>query len=237
MVPIKSTMGWCKTCASLVAIEDPDDADRLLTELGIILSELKEGKSSCRWFRRKEPNDSLDFRTAEVKDAIMRLSFRKSAPRCLRCGSKEIRKAEFPSQHPGCGGTVSYERHGPEVRVAYDHSNPLLYDTEGSFLGTLKPTVEDLLEKQPNRLWDTGPSDYPPSTWLRSRMTVEEFEQEFPNYMDTPYLVEFMRLLQEGDQLWRFSSPPQQWAALAGRGGVALVRDGRLVAHIVTLLS
>jgi hypothetical protein len=237
MVPVKSTMGWCKICANLVAIEDTDDAGHLLTELEIILSELKRGDSSLRWFRRKKPSDSLDFRIAEVRDAILRLGFRKSAPRCLHCGSTEIRKAEFPSQHPGCGGTVSYERNGPEVRVAYDCSNPLLYDTEGSFLGRLKPTVGDLPEGQHNRRWNAGPSDYPPSTWLRSIMTLEEFEQEFPNYMNIPYLAEFIRLRQEGDELWRFSSPPEQWATLAGRGGTVLVRDGRSVAHVVTVLS
>ena len=122
--------------------------------------------------------------------------------------------------------------------MAYDYSNPLLYDTEGRSLGRLEPTVGHLLEGQRNRRWDhREPSDYLPPSWLRSRMTVEEFEVEFPNYMHTPYLTEFMNLRQEGDELWRFSSPPEQWAALAGRGGIALVRNGRSVAHIVTVLS
>jgi hypothetical protein len=220
-----------------VGIEDTDDARHLLTELEIIFAEFKRDNSVSRWFRREKPNDSLDYRIAEVKDAIMRLGFRKGASRCLHCGSTEITNAKFPFQHPGCGGTVDYQRNGLEVRVAYDYSNPLLYDTEGGLLGRLKPTVGDLLEEQHNRRWNAGPLDYPPSTWLRSLMTLEQFELEFPNYKNTPFLAAFIRLRQEGDEFWRFSSPPEQWAALAGRGGIALVRDGRLVAHVVTVLS
>ena len=71
-------MGWCKVCANLVAIEDADDPDHLLAELDTILSELKKGKPSLRWFKRKEPNDGLDFRIAEVRDAIMRRPLRKN---------------------------------------------------------------------------------------------------------------------------------------------------------------
>jgi hypothetical protein len=218
-----------------VGIEDTDDARHLLTQLEMIFAEFKRDNSMFRWFRREKPNDSLDYRIAGVRDAIMRLGFRKSAPRCLRCGSTEIIKAEFPFQHPGCGGTVDYQRNGPEVRVAYDYSNPLLYDTEGGFLGRLKPTAGDLLEEQ--QRCNSGPLDYPPSTWLRSIMTLEQFELKFPNYRNTPYLAAFIRLRREGDELWKFSSPPEQWAALAGRGGIALVRDGRSVAHVVTVLS
>ena len=237
LIPVKSTMGWCKTCANLGGIEDTDDARHLLTELEIIFAEIKRENSPSRWFRRQKSNNSLDDRIGEVRDAIMRLGFRKSAPRCLGCGSTEITKAKFPFQHPGCGGTVDYQRNGPEVRVAYDYSNPLLYDTEGDYLGRLKPTVGDLLGEQHNRRWNAGPLDYPPSTWLRSIMTIEQFELEFPNYRNSRDLAALIRVRQAGDELWKFSSPQEQWAALAGRGGIALVRDGRVVAHVITVLN
>ena len=40
-----------------------------------------------------------------------------------------------------------------------------------------------------------------------------------------------------GDHLWRFASPAQTWLELAGREGVFLVRDGMVIAHIVTAMN
>jgi hypothetical protein len=39
------------------------------------------------------------------------------------------------------------------------------------------------------------------------------------------------------DELWAFSSPAEYWKGLAGRAGVALVRDGRPIAHVVTVMN
>ena len=41
----------------------------------------------------------------------------------------------------------------------------------------------------------------------------------------------------DGDELWEFSSPAEYWENLAGREGVALVRDGRPIAHVVALMN
>jgi hypothetical protein len=46
-----------------------------------------------------------------------------------------------------------------------------------------------------------------------------------------------MARLTEHDELWRFSSPPDYWEHLAGRAGVALIRDGRSIAHVITLMN
>jgi hypothetical protein len=43
--------------------------------------------------------------------------------------------------------------------------------------------------------------------------------------------------MHEGDQLWTFTSPPETWQALAGRSGIALLRDGQIVGHHVTLMN
>lgn len=43
--------------------------------------------------------------------------------------------------------------------------------------------------------------------------------------------------MQEGDELWEFSSPPETWQHLMGRAGVALVRDGDVVDFLVTVLN
>jgi len=44
-------------------------------------------------------------------------------------------------------------------------------------------------------------------------------------------------VIQEGDVVWRFSSPPDSWRYLAGRAGFALVRDGKIVHSRMTILS
>jgi hypothetical protein len=43
--------------------------------------------------------------------------------------------------------------------------------------------------------------------------------------------------MQPGDEFWTFASSPASWRALAGRAGLALVRDGKIVATIVTMLN
>lgn len=41
--------------------------------------------------------------------------------------------------------------------------------------------------------------------------------------------------MQPSDELWTFASSPASWRALAGRAGIALVRDGKIVAMIITM--
>ena len=43
--------------------------------------------------------------------------------------------------------------------------------------------------------------------------------------------------MQPGDELWTFSSSAQSWADLAGRAGVALVRDGEIIERMVTIMN
>jgi hypothetical protein len=45
-----------------------------------------------------------------------------------------------------------------------------------------------------------------------------------------------IRMLPE-DELWTFSSSADSWAQLAGRMGIALVRNGRAIKHAVTLMN
>jgi hypothetical protein len=41
----------------------------------------------------------------------------------------------------------------------------------------------------------------------------------------------------DGDELWHWSTSPQTWAAGCGRRGIALVRDGNVVAALITELN
>jgi hypothetical protein len=43
--------------------------------------------------------------------------------------------------------------------------------------------------------------------------------------------------MQPGDELWTFSSPAESWKYLAGRAGVALVRDGKPIKVVITLMN
>lgn len=40
-----------------------------------------------------------------------------------------------------------------------------------------------------------------------------------------------------GDKVWSFCSPEKDWRAKGGQKGVALVRDGKVVRSIVTMMS
>jgi hypothetical protein len=43
--------------------------------------------------------------------------------------------------------------------------------------------------------------------------------------------------MQPGDELWTFSSSPQSWRDLAGRAGIALVRNGQIIERLVTMMN
>ncbi len=82
--------------------------------------------------------------------------------------------------------------------------------------------------------------------WLQKRVTVAEAEAAHTVPMEKlgPDPVPFGLLnarwrallsqLQEGDELWEFCSPPWTSQIMAGRRGISLVRNGQIVASIVT---
>jgi hypothetical protein len=43
--------------------------------------------------------------------------------------------------------------------------------------------------------------------------------------------------MQPGDELWTFASSPQSWRDLAGRAGIALVRNGQIIERLVTMMN
>ncbi len=44
-----------------------------------------------------------------------------------------------------------------------------------------------------------------------------------------PYWLDFLAHMMEGDELWQYSSPREDWENLVGETGVAIVRDGEVV--------
>ena len=47
----------------------------------------------------------------------------------------------------------------------------------------------------------------------------------------------FLASLEEGDEVWRFRSPPITWANSLGCAGYAVLRDGVIVRTLVTMRS
>lgn len=98
--------------------------------------------------------------------------------------------------------------------------------------------------------------DQIPADWLFEKLDLEAVEQEYtPRWQDDPERaarhpelklpfgfnnsawVQFRDKVQPGDEIWRFSSPIESWEHLAGRGGIALVRAGKVIATITTMMS
>ena len=92
-----------------------------------------------------------------------------------------------------------------------------------------------------------------PATWLIKKISVEEAEAEHPGVRDERATQSPERAIPFGfrhaqwealkadmrpnDEIWTFSSPARSWEDLAGRAGVALVRDGQAIKAVVTMLN
>jgi hypothetical protein len=82
--------------------------------------------------------------------------------------------------------------------------------------------------------------------WLQKRLTVAEAEAAHmvrndwlgPDPVPFGFVNGKWRALladmQDGDELWAFSSSPESWAYLGGRAGIALIRHGEVVGSFVT---
>ena len=81
------------------------------------------------------------------------------------------------------------------------------------------------------------------SDWLRAQTTVEEIEAERwktkpnkgePVRPQTARWIAFKTQIRAGDEVWRYSSPPDSWVGMIGTAGIAIVRDGGIVATFET---
>jgi hypothetical protein len=69
--------------------------------------------------------------------------------------------------------------------------------------------------------------DYLRRSW-EGRIPFEHVQTRYPD---------LIAIMLPGDELWWYRSPSSCWNMLAGRAGYSIVRDGRSVAHVTTLLS
>ena len=92
---------------------------------------------------------------------------------------------------------------------------------------------------------------WPPIQWLVARGDFNELATlkgltlplQAPAVLSfrDPWMPQALDKMQQsmipGDELWTFSSPPETWQHLMGRAGIALVRNGKPIAHIVTMMN
>jgi hypothetical protein len=99
----------------------------------------------------------------------------------------------------------------------------------------------------------TGSKGWPPPEWLTKRINLPSYPTRKPQlgsaqsrgeaihqlraYKSRQEIRTLEVLMLPGDEVWEFSSPPELWQKLMGRAGVALVRDGRSIAHVVTRMN
>ena len=92
-----------------------------------------------------------------------------------------------------------------------------------------------------------------PKAWLDKKVTIAEAEAEHPGINDErvqrfpdaakPFGFKsgqweaIKAAMQPGDELWTFASPAKSWEDLAGRAGIAVVRDGNPIMVLTTMLN
>jgi hypothetical protein len=118
-----------------------------------------------------------------------------------------------------------YLEHGPELLA-----------------GAIAVARKALCSLQDVGCWTT-PDGRPPPEWSFERMPRER--QEFwplrvplvPRTRDDVDFTDMVIRRQPGDELWSFSSPPSSWGLMMGTSGIALVRNGRVIADVVTMMN
>ena len=88
-------------------------------------------------------------------------------------------------------------------------------------------------------------------SWLKVKMTVAEVEAKHVVELEdddgtkrrVPFgycnrdWAELVSLMQDGDELWSYSSSDESWANLAGRMGYVLLRDDEVIAGVLTAMN
>ena len=69
--------------------------------------------------------------------------------------------------------------------------------------------------------------------WLTSEVSVSDLEDT----LGGPDWRRVKGCIAPGDELWTFSSPGNQGQKLVFRAGIALVRNGQPIDHVITAMS
>ena len=71
--------------------------------------------------------------------------------------------------------------------------------------------------------------------WLLRRVLRSEVDVEVGLLHEG--WVNLRAKLQEGDELWFFSTPIEDWKHMCGRSGYSIVRNGDIVASCITIMN
>ena len=84
--------------------------------------------------------------------------------------------------------------------------------------------------------------DVVPKAWLDRQITVEQAEAQhmiagIPFGAEAGEWIKLKNSLGAGDSLWTYCSSYESFKALAGRCGIAVVHDGKVVRQLVTMMN
>ena len=84
--------------------------------------------------------------------------------------------------------------------------------------------------------------EFVPESWLFDPVDMKEIESEWigkpgPCGVTSESWAELRSHTKKGDEIRAFSSPEDYWENMAGRAGYAVVREGRAIAGIVTMMN
>jgi hypothetical protein len=153
---IDRTIAWCDGCDDFVPAEHIPDVEELEEKLDKKSRELESEQHRLRQpiehraffglIRKQIWPDAKDVWVYEREVARAQASLdwrkiRKSAPKCLLCGSPIVQQKELWDRetrqwaegitHPGCGGKIRIEDSGYQIALGTKHR---VYDTDGDFI-------------------------------------------------------------------------------------------------------
>ncbi len=95
-------------------------------------------------------------------------------------------------------------------------------------------------QKSHQRPWDSSPSPY---TKKVSVLEAENNHMESIDNKQIPFASNddewqaMLSKMQDGDELWEYTSPDEMWEMLAGREGIVLVRDGIVIDELLLIMN
>ena len=90
------------------------------------------------------------------------------------------------------------------------------------------------------RPWDSSPSPY------TKKVSVLEAQKNHMETLDNKKVLfagnedrwqAMLSIIQDGDELWEYTSPAEMWEMLAGREGIVLVRDGKVIDDLLLVMN
>ena len=82
-----------------------------------------------------------------------------------------------------------------------------------------------------------------PTDWLVRRTSLNEIVDRFRELPDSVRetairdVTQFVSVAESTDELWTFSSPKESWERKCGSSGLAVVRDGAIVATHLLMMN